>query len=87
VRQVGAPKKCAEIFRPQNLESLAKSVGALFGNLGAPAFTALFQNDSKKRSKCRCADQKSAHFLGAPKSAPNLPEVNGAPYRLVGAPP
>jgi hypothetical protein len=36
VRQVGAPKKCAEFFRPQNPETLAKSLGALFEIFGAP---------------------------------------------------
>jgi hypothetical protein len=36
VRQVGAAKNCAEIFRPQNPETLAKSLGALFDFFGAP---------------------------------------------------
>jgi hypothetical protein len=71
VRQVGAPQKCAEFFRPQNPETLAKSVGALFGNLGAPQKLRFFKMAQKsaafevRRPKMgalfRCA-KKCAHF-------------------------
>jgi hypothetical protein len=46
-----------------------------------------FLDRFEKAQFLRCADQKSAHFSGAPKSAPNLPKLDGAPYGCVGAPP
>jgi hypothetical protein len=36
VRRIGAAKKCAEFFRPQIAETLAKYLGALFEIFGAP---------------------------------------------------
>jgi hypothetical protein len=40
----------------------------------------------KKAQFLSCADQFSAQFLGAPKTAPNLPKMAGAPYGIYGAP-
>jgi hypothetical protein len=47
LRQVGAPKKCAEIFRPKNPETLTKSLGALFDILGAPQKLRFFKKTKK----------------------------------------
>jgi hypothetical protein len=47
VRRLDAPQKCAEIFSPQNPETVTKSLGALFGNLGAPQKLRFFKTTQK----------------------------------------
>jgi hypothetical protein len=44
------------------------------------------QRRLKKAQFFSCADQFSAQFLAAPKTAPNLPKMAGAPYGIYGAP-
>jgi hypothetical protein len=78
--------KCAPNFQdPKNLKALPNQ-SAHFLEIWAHLKNCAFSKQSKKAQFLSCADQKSAHFLGAPKSAPNLPEVNGAPYGFDGAP-
>jgi hypothetical protein len=79
--------KSAPNFQDPKIPKPLPKASAHFLEIWAHLKNCAFSKRSKKAQLLRCADQKWAHFLGAPKSAPNLPKVNGAPYGLDGAPP
>jgi hypothetical protein len=91
---LGCAERCAKSAQlksapnfsdPKSLKALP-NLSAQFLTFSAHPKNCAERRRLKKAQFFSCADQFSAQFLAAPKPAPNLPKMAGAPYGIYGAP-